>query len=185
MSICGNMHEGMECGRPVGNHPRCTGFDEELDDFRDWDNPNYVDPHVHTNVATARETKAVAMASTAPDRRVGTSSGFEAGMEASERAAERWTAEEKAKVVAAVVKVCEDHAYRADGLPGHDEFTADDIWDELAGEVPVTKALASVLNAASKRGLCDTTGKTTISRRQGQHGHGQRLSVWYSLVGRG
>lgn len=173
--------DGLVCSRPLNNHPSCTGFDDEIDDFRDWDNPAYVDPRP-ADPETAKAVKAKAMAGVAPDVRVG---GFQAGLEASEAASEaKWSDEDRALVYQVIVSICQERAFRPDGEPGHDEFSSDLIWERLAGRVRWSKALTSVLMKASRAGWCDTTGKTVISQRGGEHDRGQRLSLWYSLAGR-
>ena len=96
---------------------------------------------------------------------------FERGMEGSARAAQKWTPEQKA-AVADAIRGC------AKFLP---TFTADDVWDRLPKDFPVTKGLGAALNAAARLGLIRATDTTRKSRRTDDHGHGQRLTVWKSL----
>lgn len=100
---------------------------------------------------------------------------FARGMEGSARAAAKWTAEELAQVDAAIVSVA---ARARTSRPMRPEFTADDVWLELGDEFLVTKGLAGRLIAASNRGVCHNAGRTVLSERDGEHGHGQRLTVW-------
>lgn len=98
------------------------------------------------------------------------------GMTGSQMAAGfKWTAEQRQAVRDAVELVCRR-------LP---DFTADDVWSELAGSVPVTKGLASVLHACARANLCHATDRTRVSARGGKHDHGQRLTVWASHVAAG
>jgi hypothetical protein len=90
----------------------------------------------------------------------------------SERAAGRWTRAERDLVDAAIRAV-------ATML---DEFTADDVWSELAGRVPVTKGLTSRLLVAARAGVMVNSGRTTIARRGGEHDHAQRLTIWRSTA---
>jgi hypothetical protein len=94
---------------------------------------------------------------------------YEAGIAASELAARhRWTFLERLQVDGAIRAVAGRLA----------EFTADDVWSELGAEFPVTKGLAGRLNAAMRAGLIRASGRVTVSRRSGDHGHAQRLGVW-------
>lgn len=87
-------------------------------------------------------------------------------------AASRWTDTERAAVRQAIRAVADTH----------DTFTADDVWDALAGAVPVTKGLAGLLVSAAHDGVIEHTGTTVLSRAVGDRGHVQRLAVWRSLV---
>jgi hypothetical protein len=94
---------------------------------------------------------------------------FEVGMAASEAAADhKWTPIE-AHMVASVIALL---------AQGRRPFTADDIWAELPADFPVTKGLASALNAQVRAGIIVSTGRTITSKRKGEHGHAQRLTVW-------
>jgi hypothetical protein len=92
-------------------------------------------------------------------------------LEGSMRAGLKWTPEQVAAVDAAI-------AGCVTFLPF---WTADDIWQRLPKDFPVTKGLAARLNAAAKRGLCQATDRTRKSSRGGDHDHGQRLTIWRSL----
>lgn len=96
----------------------------------------------------------------------------ETGLEGSARAAAKWTEAE----VAAVDKAIVDVASRTR------ELTADDIWAELGDGFLVTKGLAARLVSASFAGVIINGGRTTTSTRTGDHGKGQRLTVWRSLL---
>ena len=61
-------------------------------------------------------------------------------------------------------------------------FTADDVWNRLAGEVPITKGLAARLSVAARKGLIVNTGEITHAKRGGSHDHAQRLSIWQSCL---
>lgn len=104
---------------------------------------------------------------------------FARGMEGSARAAAKWTDEELTQVddaIANVVNKLLAASSEWDEPPG--TFTADDIWRELGDGFLVTKGLAGRLNAARNRGMIVNTGRTIISGRDDEHGHGQRLTVW-------
>lgn len=185
MATCGQLHpdkSNVACQNADGNHRLCTGYDAAADEFTDWANPSYEPPKTKGRRAAQNHLEAVATR-VAPDVRVATVSanasepinepvGFAKGMQESARAAGRWDEAQKQLVLDAIIAV----AKRLD------EFTSDAIWAELAGSVPVTKGLTSLLRLAIKRGILDSTGKTAISDRGGEHDHGQRLTVWYSLI---
>lgn len=97
---------------------------------------------------------------------------FDQALDGSERAAGRWTKTERDLV---------DQAIRAVATM-LDEFTADDVWTELAGRVPVTKGLTARLMVARRAGLIAQTGRFTVAQRGGDHDHAQRLTVWRSTV---
>lgn len=97
---------------------------------------------------------------------------FEKGMEASAKAASKWTADQVRQVDEAILACRKFQA----------EFTADDIWARLPKDFPVTKGLAARLNSAAKRGLIMASDRTRKSTRTDDHGHGQRLTVWWSLT---
>lgn len=86
------------------------------------------------------------------------------------RAASCWTLEEIKAVDAAIDTVA----------LLKEEFTADDVWEVLGPDFPVTKGLAGRLRSAVSRGMIRGTGKTAIARRGGSHDHGQRFNVWAS-----
>lgn len=185
MAVCGQFcpeNGAVSCQNPDGNHRLCTGYDSVADEFVDWSNPSYEAPKTKGRQAAQQHLEAVA-ARVAPSVRVATASasasavleasdGFAKGVQESARAAGRWDDDQKQLVLDAIIAVAKRM----------DEFTSDAIWAELAGSVPVTKGLTSLLRLASKRGILDSTGKTTISERGGEHDHGQRLTVWYSLI---
>lgn len=97
---------------------------------------------------------------------------FERGMIESAKAARKWTDHETDQVDWAI----QDCAYFTP------EFTADDIWKRLPDDFPVTKGLAARLNKAANAGMIRATDRTRKSTRTGEHGHGQRLTVWESLL---
>lgn len=97
---------------------------------------------------------------------------FEKGMAASAKAAAKWTTEQVQQVDQAILACRKFQA----------EFTADDIWARLPQGFPVTKGLAARLNSAAKRGLIMASDRTRKSTRTDEHGHGQRLTVWWSLT---
>jgi hypothetical protein len=104
-------------------------------------------------------------------RLVEAGTSFERGLEGSARAAAKWTADEVAQVDAAIEAV-------ADRCRNVRTFTADDVWVELGSGFLVTKGLAGRLIAAANRGVLVNMGRTVLSKREGEHGHGQRLTVW-------
>lgn len=160
-----------EITRP--NHPECTAWCETCVEFVDWPNPDHEPSKrvrgnqreslkdMHTRVEPAPVTEPL--------------SGFPAGEAGSKKAATRWDDAQLALVDQAILTVAQNHR-------GGQEFTSDAIWAELDGAVPVTKGLTARLMIASRAKLIDTTGKFAVSDRGGHHDHGQRLSVWYSLV---
>lgn len=160
------------CDNSAANHAECAGWDPAAGGYIDWPNPD----HTASKAVKGKPTEKLrAMAArTAPAPRAGEPTGFAAGVEGSERAAERWTDEQKQLVDAAIEAVARRHR-------GGGEFTADAVWDELNGRVPVTKGLTARLMVADRRQIIGNTGKTVISERGGHHDHGQRLTVWYSL----
>lgn len=93
-----------------------------------------------------------------------------AAQHGTEQAASRWTLHQRTLV---------DHAIAAVAAR-LDRFTADDVWAELDGAVPVTKGLTARLLVAARAGLISNTGETTIAARGGAHDHAQRLTVWAS-----
>lgn len=110
--------------------------------------------------------------------------GFDKGMAGSARAAAKWTDEEVTQVDDAIANVC--NRLLAQGSEWEDDevgaFTADDVWAELGPEFLVTKGLSGRLIAAANRGMIRSTGTTIISGRDGEHGHGQRLTLWEVIV---
>jgi hypothetical protein len=162
---------GIRCDVTRRRHPLCTGWSPAQGCYIDWDNPDYERPKTVTN---AKAKVAELATRVAPVSRVADTEGFPAAEEGSERAADRWTDAQKELVDAAIRAVAKAHH-------GGGEFNSDDIWDELAGAVPVTKGLTSRLLMAQRRGLIGNTGKTEISQRGGHHDHGQRLTVWHSV----
>jgi hypothetical protein len=97
---------------------------------------------------------------------------FIQGMIASQSSADaRWTRPQQNEVDAAI-----RHVARAKGF-----FTADDVWQHLGDQFPVTKGLAGRLNAASRRGIIRNTGEMAYAQRGGAHDHAQRLSVWAGI----
>lgn len=97
---------------------------------------------------------------------------FEKGMLGSQASARKWTPEQVKQVDDAILACRKFQA----------EFTADDIWARLPQDFPVTKGLASRLNSFAKRGLIMASDRTKKSTRTNDHGHGQRLTIWWSLT---
>lgn len=161
------------CTNAPGNHRLCTGYDADGDEFLDWPNPAYEVPKARGRRDAQEHLQQVA-GRVAPDVRVVSpaTTGIQKGFAESERAATRWSAAQKALVMDAIIAVAE----------GNDEFTTDAIWKQLDGNVPVTKGMTAMLQNAVRKGILDSTGKTEISNRGGEHDHGQRLTVWYSLI---
>lgn len=93
-----------------------------------------------------------------------------AWMRASEAAAGAWTLEQRSAVDLAIVSLARSR----------EPFTADDVWSRCP-EVPVTKGLASRLNAWARRGVIRTTGETRHAKRGGVHDHAQTLNVWIGI----
>lgn len=158
------------CDNTVNNHQTCTGWDETADDYVDWPNELYEPPKKVSSGARLHDRLSEMARRVEPAERV--ESGIQAGMEASQRAADTWTEEQREQVFSAIVAVAKRE----------DEFTTDAVWAELDGKVPVTKGMTAMLRLAVKRDVIGNTGKTAISERGGKHDHGQRLSIWYSLV---
>lgn len=145
-----------------------------MEGYVDWQNQSYVAPVKADPKAVAGKLKDMAsrVASAPHVDDDDPPSGFAAGLAGSEQAARRWTEDEKTIVLGAIIRVAQRM----------DEFTTDDVWAELAGQVPVTKGMTSMLKTADRKDILGNTGKTVISQRGGQHDHGQRLTVWYSLI---
>lgn len=158
------------CDSTVKNHEICSGWDDDLQNYVDWLNDLYEPPKKVSPGARLHEKLSEMAQRVAPAERV--QDGIQAGMEASQRAADTWTEEQRKQVFAAIVVVAERE----------NEFTTDAVWAELDGAVPITKGMTAMLRLAVKRNVIGNTGKTTISERGGKHDHGQRLSIWYSLV---
>ena len=170
--VCGNHNPGnsaIRCDNSPGNHRLCTGLDEQSGDFVDWSNPDYREPPPKLDKDEVAGKMRDVRSRVQPAKRAG---GLAAGVEGSEKAAGTWTEKQKVQVMEAIKRVAREH----------DEFTTDQVWAELDGSVPVTKGMTAMLMLASRRGILDSTGKTTISERGGNHDHGQRLTIWYSLI---
>ena len=159
----------ISCDLDGGNHRLCTGLDPSTHLFVDWSNPDYREPPPKVDKQKTATRMREIRSRVEPATRA---EGFAAGVEASGRSAGVWTQEEKDLVFEAIRKVAIEH----------EEFTTDQVWEELGGRVPITKGMTSMLMLASRRGILDSTGKTTTSTRGGQHDHGQRLTIWYSLI---
>jgi hypothetical protein len=177
VSGCGRRWTHLDtevvCSNRQTNHRYCLAWCDAEFGIVETPNPDYVAPKVVTGGEGAAQSALEGMRGrVAPDP---TSDGFPAGLEASEASAATWTDQQKAQVRTAIRIVCERHA-------GGGEFTTDDIWAQLAGKVPVTKGMTAMLNRANKDGWLDNTGKTRIAERGGKHDHGQRLTIWYSLM---
>lgn len=160
----------VTCDSTVKNHEVCSGWDEDIQNYVDWTNELYEPPKKVSPGARLHEKISEMAQRVEPAERV--QDGIQAGMEASQRAADTWTEEQRKQVFDAIVAVAQRE----------DEFTTDAVWAELDGAVPITKGMTAMLRLAVKRNVIDNTGKTTISERGGKHDHGQRLSIWYSLV---
>lgn len=94
-------------------------------------------------------------------------------LEGSELAAKhKWTPEERDEVDTAIRIVAS----------GNSTFTADEIWEQLGPDFPVTKGLTARLTAAARRGDILNTGAIVFAERGGEHDHSQRLSVWSSTL---
>lgn len=176
MSECANAHPERKavCEMRTPNHRTCTGWSVALGDYLDWDNPDYQERPKHVS-KTAGRAKLKELAAAVPKGTPEPVSGIAAGIAGSERAAGTWDEEQIALVDKAIHAVCVAHAHGG-------EFTTDAIWDELGGAVPVTKGLTARLMVARRKNWLDSTDKTAISTRGGHHDHGQRLTVWYSLI---
>jgi hypothetical protein len=157
------------CDLKSRNHPTCRGWDDDLQEYVDWTNESY-EPPKHEEPRAARQKVATLASRVAPASR--TQEGFPAAVEASERSADTWDEEQRKLVFDAIVSVA----------TRQDEFTTDEVWAELAARVPVTKGMTAMLMTAVRRDVIGNTGKTTTSSRGGEHDHGQRLAVWYSLI---
>jgi hypothetical protein len=174
---CGKLHPDFAdivCDVTVPAHPWHRGWSVVMEGYVDWKNESYVAPVKTDPKAAASKLKEMADR-VAPAPHVDDDeppSGFAAGLAGSEQAARRWTDDEKKIVLAAIISVAMDK----------DEFTTDDVWEELAGRVPVTKGMTAMLKLADRKDILGNTGKTVISQRGGQHDHGQRLSIWFSLI---
>lgn len=96
---------------------------------------------------------------------------FDRAVAGSEASAGKWTPDEARLVTLAIARI----ARRGE------EFTADDVWHELNGAVPVTKGLTARLVAAQRAGLIANTERTTKANRGGHHDHAQRLTIWQGL----
>ena len=185
MAACGTPHPDnpeLVCEIDPGNHRLCTGYDVGSDTYMDWENPSYEVPKTRGRKESQEHIRAIA-ARVAPDIHVRPADasanatvtapvGIARGFAESARAAGRWDEDQKKAVLDAIIAVAKRE----------DEFTTDAIWRELHGSVPVTKGMTALLRHAVKQGILDSTGKTEISSRGGEHDHGQRLTVWYSLI---
>ena len=163
----------IKCTTSHENHEWCSGWDPEVECMVDTPNPQYVEP----KTVSGGEKVAVGALEAMAGRVEGdpTNEGFQAGLEASERSAATWTDEQREIVREALYTVCLDHA-------GGGEFTTEAVWIKLAGSVPRTKGMTAVLAKAKHDGWLDSTGKTDIASRGGEGDHGQRLTLWYSLL---
>lgn len=106
------------------------------------------------------------------EQRLGASAAFARAVAGSELAGRKWSPQE-ARLV--------DEAIRRVAL-ALDEFTADDVWHELNGAVPVTKGLTARLVAAQRAGVIRSTDRVRRANRGGAHDHAQRLTVWEGLL---
>lgn len=98
---------------------------------------------------------------------------FERGMEGSQQSAlAKWSDDEVVKVRNAIRAVA----------GRHHRFTTDEIWKELGDGFPFSKGIGVQMLVVSREGVLKSTGETVISRRGGDHGHAQRLTVWKSLL---
>lgn len=92
----------------------------------------------------------------------------ERGLARSAESARKWTDEEIRRVHQAI-EAC---------IRFSPEFTADDVWQRLPHDFPVTKGLASQLLMFARDGRIQATDRTRKSTRGGDHCHGQRLTIW-------
>ncbi|MEG1971449.1 MAG: hypothetical protein RR101_15160 [Burkholderiaceae bacterium] len=85
------------------------------------------------------------------------------------RASAKWTDDEAAQVDRAIARIA------ARGY----EFTTADVWEYLAGRVPITKGIAGRFKAAQSAGVIVNTGRVVIAPPNAPGpNHGQRLTVW-------
>jgi hypothetical protein len=178
---CGQHHPSSPqviCENPSENHKLCTGYSSVDDEFLDWENPEYKVPQTRSRKGAQQHLEDVATR-VASDYRVASSpplnpdsEGIAMGFSESERTANRWSEDQKQLVLNAIIAVAKEN----------EEFTTDLVWQYLNGAVPVTKGMTAMLRSASRKGILDSTGKTEVSSRGGEHDHGQRLTIWYSLI---
>ncbi len=98
--------------------------------------------------------------------------GYAAALKGSGLAAQKWSAEERAMVRLAIRGIALNQP----------TFTADDVWDTLPKDFPVTKGLTAVLQEAARLKWIASTEETVITGRGGEHDHAQRLTVWESRL---
>lgn len=95
--------------------------------------------------------------------------GFARGMADSQLSADaHWTALDRLALVRAIENLA---------ALGED-FTTDDVWAAMPPDFPVSKGIGAVINSQVRRGILRNTGRTRLSTREGEHGKGQRLTIW-------
>lgn len=135
-----------------------------MDQWVDWPNEAYVEPAT-MSPAEARSRIQEMAARVAPADRV-----KELVSDSQERPADGWDDEQRRLVFDCIVAVA----------TRHDEFMMDDVWDELAGRVPVVQsAMQKAFALASRRDVLGHTGKQGASSRRAG---GQMWEVWFSLI---
>ena len=104
------------------------------------------------------------------------------------RAAAKWTDEEAADVDTAIRTIAtrrlnhQPKTHLPVDVEAAREFTTADVWEELAGRVPVTKGIAGRMLAAKSAGIIANTGRTTYPPKDAPGpNNGQRLTVWRAL----
>lgn len=129
-----------------------------------WPNEDYIGPNAPANLNSAVERVREA------DRQ---RTGFAAGVAASEASADaRWNDEQQALVLHAIGTVARVRP----------TFTTQHVWDALGPSVPVTKGMTGMLMRAKGEGWIENSGQLDIRTGGGAHDHGQRLTVWRSLI---
>lgn len=159
---CPSTHPtlGSACSMRNTNHPLCT------DGTNDWDNPGFV-AKVEKKAGKARlreiATQVPAVTSVLEEGAAEAAAG-------SRRAADALSDEQRVLVATAIDAV----AARLD------EFTVDDVYDELDGAVPINKGIGAMMRLAIKRDVVGSTGKRAPSQRG--RDTTRDLTVYYSLI---
>jgi hypothetical protein len=104
---------------------------------------------------------------------VSASHALKLGLKASQASAENgWTAHEMELVDKAIKRIAMTKF----------TFTADDVWQVLGFQFPVTKGMAARLSKAARDGIIVNTGTIGYAKRGGEHDHNQRLTIWQSTL---